>query len=103
MGRVTHQMEQRDQGVRLAPAVGEFELANGFIMLACQPGDDVPGQLSQVKRGIGEREELLRILIHRTCLSHDYVVEISSKDRQRQLPRLHILTELHDLMPRRPG
>src|SRR5262245_9513391 len=72
-------------------------------MLACQPGDDIFGQLSQVKRGIGKREEFLRVLIHRTCLPHDHVVQISSKDRQRKLSRLHILTELHGLMPRGPG
>src|SRR5712691_683513 len=87
MGRVMHQMKQRDQGVRLATTIGEFELTNGFVVLACQPSDDISGQLSQVKRGIGKREELLRVLIHRACLPHDHVVQISSKDRQTSNPR----------------
>src|SRR5206468_3770522 len=99
---ITHQMEEGDQGMRLAPAVGEFELANSLIALPCQAHDHVLSQLAQVEGRVSEREKLTRLLVDRPRFPHHHVVQVSSKNGERELSRFEIIPDLQDFMPRRP-
>src|SRR5436309_15568133 len=96
-------MEEGDQSVRLTPAVGEFELANSLIALPCQAHNDVLGKFTQVKGGIREGKELVRLLVDGPRFPHHHVVQVSSKNGERELSRLEVLSELHDFVPRLPS
>ena len=102
--RVVDKVSQRNQGMGLAAAVRQLELPDGLVVLACQPQDDIPHETPQVVRGKGEREELLRLLVHRplAALHHD-LVEVGGKHVERQLPGPQILAELHRHVPGCPG
>ena len=58
LARVADEMQQGDQGVGLAAAVGQFELADRLVVLARQAQDHVLGQLAQVVGRVGQGEEL---------------------------------------------
>ena len=60
---IVDQVVEGDQGVGLAAAVGELQLAHGLVVLARQAQHDVPGQLAQVVGGVGEGEELAGIFV----------------------------------------
>jgi hypothetical protein len=65
VGWIGHQMPKGDQGVGLAAAIGEFELAHGLVVPARHAQHYVPQQLSQVVRREGKGEELPGVLIDR--------------------------------------
>ena len=59
--RFPEQVIQRDQRVRLAAAVGQFQLAHGLVALPVQPRRHVLDQLPQGVGRVGQREELLPV------------------------------------------
>ena len=62
---IVEQVMESDERVRLAAAVRHLELADGLGILARQSPRDVLDQLPQRVGGVGQREELLRILVDR--------------------------------------
>jgi hypothetical protein len=65
VGGVVDEVKKGDEGVGFAAAVGQFELAHGFVVFACQAGDDIAGQFAQVVGGVGEGEEVGRVFVDR--------------------------------------
>ena len=97
-------MEKRDEGVSLAAAVGEFQLADGFLVLACQALHYILSHLAQVVGGIGEREELRRVFVEGPpALLHSDFVEIGGEGSQREFAGAEIVTQRDDVMPGGPG
>ena len=83
-GRVVHQVEQRDQRVRLAAAVGEIQLAHRLVALARQPPHHVPRQVAQVVGRVGQRKELRRVFVNRAlAFLEDDLIQIGGEHRQR--------------------
>ena len=81
-GGVFYQMLERDERVRLAPAVVDGECAVRLVALSRQPQGDILDQFAQVVRGIGEDEELGGILVNRALtLLHHHVVQVGGKHR----------------------
>src|SRR6266542_3916189 len=91
-----------DQGVRLAPAVGELKLTDGLVVLAHKPRDDIPSKFPQIKRGVGQGKEFFGILIDGARLAHHNIVEISGEDGEGKLSRPQIIAKLHHFVPRCP-
>ena len=50
---VAHQVEERNERVSLAPAVGQLELADRFLVFSSEAREDVLRQLPQVEGRIG--------------------------------------------------
>jgi len=88
----------------LAPAVGEFELANGLGIPAVETKRHIARELPQREGREGQGEEAARILVDRprTLLHHD-IVKVGGEIGERELARAHILAQLHDLVPGFPG
>ena len=103
VGRVIHQMKQRDEGMRLAAAVGEIQLPHRLVALARQPPHHVPRQVAQVVGWVGEREEFLRVFVNRAlAFFQDDLIQIGGEHRQRQLARFQFITKLDHFVPRFP-
>ena len=100
--RITQQMQQRDECVRLATTIGHLKLSDGLVVVARQPLDHILGQFAQVVGRVGQGEELGGFLIDLPRLVHHHVVQIRREDGERKLTRLEIVSYLYDLMPRRP-
>ena len=99
--RIAEQVVERDQRVRLAAAVGQFELAHRLVAVPGQPPGDVLHQFAQRVRRIGERKELLGVFVDRTpALRLRDLVQVSSELRERQLPAAQFPLQPHHLMPR---
>ena len=97
--RCLHQMDQRDQRMRLAAAEGYVQLADGLFRLACQAPGHVAGEITQSHRRIGEGEKLFRVVINtRVVLEHD-VVEVSSELLLGKFAALDVGTQTHHLVP----
>ena len=69
--------------MRLAAAVGQFQLAYRFIVLPRQAKHHVFRKFAQVKGGIGKREEIIRVLVDGARFAHHHIVEVCRKDRKR--------------------
>jgi hypothetical protein len=102
--RGSHHVQQGDQRVGFATAVGQFELAHGLVVLSRHPQHHVPHQAAQVVCREGQGEELRRVLVHGPLAAlHEDFVEVRGEDAQRQLARSQILPEVHHLVPGSPG
>ena len=96
-------MEQRDERVRLAAAVGELELAHGLLVLARQAADDVAGQVEERRRRVRQRKELLRVFVDAPLAAlQRHVVEIGRELVERELAGPEVVAQANDLMPRGP-
>ncbi len=84
MVRVVDEVVERDQRVGLPAAICQLKLPDRLLVLAGQSQHDVPRQLSDVVRGVGEREELSRVLINGPRRPHHYVIEVGSERMQSQ-------------------
>ena len=80
---IADQVIEGDQGVGLAAAVGQLQLAHGLVVLARQAQHHILGQLTQVEGGIGEGKELRRVLVDRPGGAHGHVVEVGGEDAER--------------------
>ena len=81
--RVPEQVVEGDQGMGLAAAVGQLELPYRLVALPRQPPGDVPRELPQRVGRVGEREELLRLLVDRAAaLPERHLVQIGGELRE---------------------
>ena len=101
--RVLDEVEQGDQRVGLAAAVGQFQLADGLVVLAREAVDHVLGQLAEVVGREGQREELGGGAVDGRAPVHHHVVEVGGELREGQLARADVGAELDDLVPGLPG
>src|ERR1700686_3131757 len=96
-------MPQRDERVRLAAAVGQFELPNGLVVLARDTSHDVADKLSEVVRRKRQREKACRIFVDRLLSAlHQHFVEIGGEHLEGQLPRPEFVAQGYDFVPRLP-
>ncbi len=72
--RVADQVQQGDQRVRLAAAVGQLQLPHGLVVLAGEAVDDILGQFAEVVGREGQGEELGRLAVDLAAPVHDHVV-----------------------------
>ena len=87
-------------GVGLAAAVGQLELPHGLVAPPGEPRRHVLHQLAQRVGGIGEREELLRLLVDRPpALRQRHLVEVRGELGQGQLARPQLVLQPNDLVP----
>ena len=98
--RVPEQVVEGDQGMGLAAAVSQLELPHRLVALPRQPPGDVPRELPQRVGRVGEREELLRLLVDRAAaLPESHLVEIGSELREGKLAGAELFLEADDPMP----
>ncbi len=102
-GGIAAEVVERDEGVGLAPAVGQLKLAHRFVVPAGEAQGDVARQVAQRDGGIGEGEERAWVLVDWPRLAHDDVVEVGGEDGERELAGAHVLAQLDDLVPGGPG
>ena len=102
--RIVREMAQRHQRVGLAAAVGQLELPHRLRVPARETQHDVPRELAQRERRIGEREKPGGVLVYRPRASlHHHVVQVGGEVGQRQLAGAHVLAQFHDAVPGGPG
>ena len=98
--RIAEQVVERDQGVGLAAAVGQFELPHRLVALPREPAGDVLHQLPQRVGRIGEGEEPRRVFVDGALPARQrHLVQVGGELGQRQLPRPQFFLQPHDFMP----
>ena len=98
--RVAEEVVEGDESMGLAAAVGELELAHRLVALSCEPRRDVLDELPQRVGRIGEREELLRVLVYRAAaLRERHFVQVGRELCEGELPRAQLLFQADDVMP----
>ena len=76
-------MPEGDQGVGLATAVSQLELAHGLVVPARQAEHHIADQPAQVVGREGEGEELLRVLVDRPfAAAHDDLIQVGGEHVQ---------------------
>ena len=85
-GRVVDEVPERDQGVRLSPAVVDGDLPVCLVAPPRQPKGDLLDQLAQIPGRVGEGEEFRRVLVDRppALPGHD-IVEIGGEGGEGKL------------------
>src|SRR6266566_3531122 len=80
---IVGQVEQGNECMSLATPIRQFQLSNGFVILAGETQNDIFCKFAQVKSGIGEGEKLIRVLVDSACFPHYYIIKVCCKDRKR--------------------
>ncbi len=77
--RVANQVQERDERVSLAAAVGQFQLPDRLVVLAAEPVDHILRQLAKVVRRVRQGEKLSRRAIDGCSSVHDDVIEVGGE------------------------
>ena len=100
-GGVLEQVVERNERMRLAAAVGEFQLPHGLVALATEPNGNVFRQLAERVGGIGEREELGRIFVDGALAAGEGdFVEVGGKLGKGELAGFELGLEGDEVVPR---
>ena len=84
--RLVEEVVQGDERVGLATTVGHLELADRLGAPASEPGGDVPDEVPEGVGGVGEREELRRVLVDGAASGPgDDLVEVGGELGQGEL------------------
>ena len=98
--RIAEEVVEGDEGVGLAASVGELELAYRLVALPRKPRCDILHELPQRVGRIGEREEFLRVLVHRApALRQRYLMQIGRELREGELAGAELLFQADDMVP----
>ena len=99
--RVPEQVIERDERMRLAAAVGQLQLPHRLVASPREPRRHITDELPQRVRGIGQGEELLRLLVHRPLAPPERdLMQIGGELRQRQFARAQFVLQPDDFVPR---
>ena len=95
------QVVERNERMRLAAAVGEFQLPHGLVALTTEPNGDVLRQLAQRVGGIGEREELRRVFVDGALAAGEGdFVEVGGELGESELAGFELGLEGDEVVPR---
>ena len=98
--RVAEEVVEGDEGMGLAAAVGELQLPHRLVALSREPRRDVLHELPQRKGRKGEREELLRVLVHRAAaLRECHLVEVGRELREGEFAGAEFVFQADDMVP----
>ena len=96
----SEQVVQRNERVRLAAAVRQLQLAHGLVALPAQPRRHVLDQLPQGVGRVGQREELLRFLVHRPLAAlQGHLVQVRRELGEREFAGAQFVLQRDDLVP----
>ena len=92
-------MQQGDEGVGLAAAIGDLETQHWPAGLTGQAHQHIAGQLLHAIGGIGAVEEHGWLTVDRRCIAGAYIVEVGGELGQGQRAAAHIIAQAAELMP----
>ncbi len=95
------QVEEGDEGVCFAAAIGHLELLDRLTALPGQAQEDIPHQLLHPVGGVGAGEEHRRFVVDGRRFPGAHAVQVGGELVQSQTPRAHILAQGAELVPGR--
>ena len=93
------QVQEGDQRVSLAAAIGYLQTQHRFSALTCQPVEHLAGHFLHAEGGIGAVEEHARISVDQRCVAGAHIVHVGGEFSQLQLALADIFSDFTNLVP----